>query len=166
MLQYLSSSEQTAAILFWTFGSLSKTTWISLGIIAIVFITILLLFLKDVWKLTALKLGDNKARSLGVNVDFLRRKVLILVSIVTATAVSFVGPISFIGLVGPHIARLLVGDDQRFYLPLSALTGAALLSVSSTLSELLTPGSIFPIGIITSFIGVPFFLFLILRRKN
>ena len=79
---------------------------------------------------------------------------------------SFVGTIGFIGLVGPHIARLLVGDDQRFYLPLSALMGAMLLSIASTLSKIIMPGSIFPIGIVTSFIGVPFFLSLILKRKK
>lgn len=166
MLQYMSSSEQTTAILFWTFGSLSKTNWQSLCVTSLVLFLIFILFSRDAWRLTALKLGDNKARSLGVNVAFLRRKVMVLVSIVTATAVCFVGPIGFIGLVGPHIARLLVGDDQRFYLPLSALTGAALLSVSSTLSKLVMPGSIFPIGIITSFIGVPFFLSLLLKRRK
>jgi iron complex transport system permease protein len=166
LLQYMSSNQQMAAILFWMFGNLSKTTWVNLGITAVVLAVVLGLFSMDVWKLTALKLGDNKARSLGVNVEGLRRKVLILVSIATATAVSFVGIIGFVGLVGPHIARLLVGDDQRFYLPLSVLTGAVLLSISSTLSKLIMPGSIFPIGIITSFIGVPFFLSLILRRRK
>ncbi|MFZ7137791.1 MAG: FecCD family ABC transporter permease [archaeon] len=166
LVQYFSSSTQTSAILFWMFGSLAKTTWISLGINCVVLAIVLILFAMDTWKLTALKLGDNKARSLGVNIEGLRRKVLILVSVITATAVSFVGTIGFIGLVGPHIARLLVGDDQRFFLPLSALTGSILMSVASTLSKLVTPGSVFPIGIITSFIGVPFFLSLLLKRRT
>ena len=166
LLQYVGSYQQTAAVLFWLFGSLSKTTWTTLGINFVVLVVVVFLFSIDAWKLTALKLGDNKARSLGVNVEGLRRKVLIFVSIVTATAVSFVGTIGFIGLVGPHIARLSVGDDQRFYLPLSALTSAIMLSIASTLSKLVMPGSIFPIGIITSFIGVPFFLSLLLKRRT
>ena len=83
------------------------------------------------------------------------------------SAVCFVGTIGFIGLVGPHIARILVGEDQRFFLPMSALAGALLLSAASIGSKLIIPGAIFPIGIITSFIGVPFFLLLILfKRRN
>jgi iron complex transport system permease protein len=148
------------------FGSLSKATWTNLGITAAVMLIVLALFAKNAWKLTALKLGDNKARSLGVNVEKIRRNVLIAVSLITATAVSFVGTIGFIGLVGPHIARMLVGDDQRYYLPLSALMGAALLSIASTISKLIMPGSIFPIGIITSFIGVPFFLSLVWKKRR
>jgi iron complex transport system permease protein len=155
-----------AAVLFWMFGSLSKATlqniWICSAILAIVFAV----FASDAWKLTSLKLGDNKAKSLGVDVEKLRRKAMLYVSLITATAVSFVGTIGFIGLVGPHMARMLVGDDQRFYLPLSALMGAMLLSLASTLSKLVVPGSVFPIGIVTSFIGVPFFVSLILRNKK
>ncbi len=166
LLQYIASNQQMAAVLFWMFGSLSKATlqniWICSAILAIVFAV----FASDAWKLTSLKLGDNKAKSLGVDVEKLRRKAMLYVSLITATAVSFVGTIGFIGLVGPHMARMLVGDDQRFYLPLSALMGAMLLSLASTLSKLVVPGSVFPIGIVTSFIGVPFFVSLILRNKK
>jgi iron complex transport system permease protein len=166
LLQYMASNQQMAAILFWMFGSLSKATLANAGICAAIMVALFAIFASDAWKLTALKLGDNKAKSLGIDVEGLRRKSLICVSLITATAVSFVGTIGFIGLVGPHIARLLVGDDQRFYLPLSALMGAMLLSIASTLSKIIMPGSIFPIGIVTSFIGVPFFLSLILKRKK
>ncbi|WP_019177809.1 FecCD family ABC transporter permease [Methanomassiliicoccus luminyensis] len=166
LLQYLASSQQMSAILFWLFGSLSRADWTNVTIIGVVLLVISLVFVMDAWKLTALKLGDSKAMSLGVNVKRLRQKVLIGVSLLTATAVSFAGTIGFIGLVGPHISRMLVGDDQRYYLPMSALMGAALLSLSSTVSKLVSPGVIFPIGIITSFIGVPFFIMLILRRRK
>ncbi|GAB6156481.1 hypothetical protein JCM17380_52330 [Desulfosporosinus burensis] len=121
---------------------------------------------KDTWKLTALKLGDEKAKSLGINVERLRLKTFVLISLLTASAVCFVGTIGFIGLVGPHIARMLVGEDQRFFLPLSALGGALLLSVASIGSKMIIPGAIFPIGIVTSLIGVPFFFSLILTQKR
>lgn len=166
LLQYLGSNQQMAAILFWLFGSLNRANWTNVALIGVVLIVIFVVFVMDAWKLTALKLGDNKAMSLGVNVKRLRQKVLIGVSLLTATAVSFAGTIGFIGLVGPHISRMLVGDDQRYYLPMAALMGAALLSLSSTVSKLISPGVIFPIGIITSFIGVPFFLMLILRKRK
>lgn len=166
LLQFLASNQQMAAILFWLFGSLTRANWTNVTIIGIVLLVISLMFAMDAWKLTALKLGDSKAMSLGVNVKRLRQRVLIGVSLLTATAVSFAGTIGFIGLVGPHISRMLVGDDQRYYLPMAALMGAALLSLSSTVSKLVSPGLIFPIGIITSFIGVPFFIALIMRKRR
>lgn len=166
LLQYLASEEELQAVVFWLFGSLLKTTWPKLGIASAVLLVVMPLLVKDAWKLTALRLGDEKARSLGVNVERLRLKVFISVSILTAAAVCFVGTIGFIGLVGPHIARMLVGEDQRFFLPMSALGGAVLLSGASIASKLIIPGAIFPIGIITSLIGVPFFLSVILAKRR
>ena len=93
----------------------------------------------------------------------LRKVTFILISLLTATAVSFVGSIGFVGIVAPHIARMIIGEDQRFFLPMSACLGALLLSVASTVSKIILPGVIFPIGIVTSLIGVPFFFFLLLK---
>lgn len=103
---------------------------------------------------------------MGVNVERLRREMFFLISLLTATAVAFVGSIGFIGIVGPHVARMIVGEDQRYFMPMSALNGAILLSVSSIISKILVPGTIFPIGILTSLIGVPFFFFLILKQRG
>ncbi|KWV89769.1 Hemin transport system permease protein HmuU [Pseudomonas fluorescens] len=96
----------------------------------------------------------------------LRFQTLIMVSLLAAFPVAFVGTIGFIGLVGPHIARMLIGEDQRFFLPASLLTGALILSASSVVSKTLIPGAIFPIGVVTSLIGVPFFISLILGAKK
>lgn len=164
-LQYLSSAEVLQNIVFWTFGSLSKSNWTNLSIIAGVFAVTFFLFIKNSWKLTAMRLGDNRARSMGVNVDRLRKEMFILVSILTATTVAFVGSIGFIGIIGPHIARMIVGEDQRFFLPMSAISGAIILSTASAITKIIVPGAIFPIGIITSLIGVPFFFLLLLKRK-
>lgn len=166
LLQYMASENQLQAVVFWLFGSLMKATWLKLAIVTAVLVLLIPMFAGDAWKLTALRLGDSKAQSLGINVRKLRLKVFIGVSLITATAVCFVGTIGFVGLVAPHISRMLVGEDQRFFLPLSALSGALLLSAASVGSKMIMPGSIFPIGIITSFIGVPFFLALILARKE
>ena len=109
-------------------------------------------------------MGEDRARSFGVDVRRLRYGSLLRISLLAATAVAFVGTIGFVGLVGPHMARLLVGEDQRFLLPASALVGALLLSLSSIASKLILPGVIVPVGIVTALIGVPVFVVLVFRR--
>ncbi len=166
LLQYIASEQALQQVVFWTLGSLVKATWPKIGIAICVLLVTTPLFVKHVWTLTALRLGDDKAQSLGINVQRLRLQVLVSVSLLAAAAVAFVGTIGFVGLVGPHVARMLVGEDQRFFLPMSAITGAILLSAASIVSKMITPGAIFPIGIITSLVGVPFFLGLILTRRR
>ena len=157
LLQYHASLEELQSMVFWLFGSLTKATWIKVCIATVVLLLIVPLIIKDAWQLTALRLGDQKARSLGANVERLRLKTMMYISILTAAAVCFVGTIGFIGLVAPHIARIIVGEDQRFFFPCSALGGALLLSCASVGSKVIVPGAIYPIGIITAIIGVPFF---------
>ena len=162
LLQFLASPEALQQIVFWLFGSLLRASLGKVGIVAIVLAIALPLLLADAWRLTALKLGDDRARALGVRVDRLRLRAFVVVSLLTGAAVAFVGTIGFIGLVAPHIARMLVGEDQRHMLPASAAFGALLLSIASVVSKLVMPGTVFPIGIITALIGVPFFAWLIL----
>ena len=162
MLQFLASPEALQQIVFWLFGSLLRASLGKVGIVTIVLAVALPLLLADAWRLTALKLGDDRARALGVRVDRLRLRAFVVVSLLTGAAVAFVGTIGFIGLVAPHIARMLVGEDQRHMLPASAAFGALLLSIASVVSKLVMPGTVFPIGIITALIGVPFFAWLIL----
>ena len=165
LMQYIATPEESQKILFWLFGALSKAKWQTLAITAAVTLICILLLFANVWQLTALRLGEARAASMGVNLAALRMRVLVIVAVMTATVISFVGTIGFIGLVAPHVARMLVGEDQRYFLPTSMLTGAAFLSAASVLSKLINPGAEFPIGIITSFIGVPFFFWIILSRK-
>lgn len=166
LLQYIASEQALQQVVFWTLGSLAKATWGKVGIGVAVILLTLPLLVRQAWQLTALRLGDDKARSLGINVQRLRLQVLLITSLLAAVAVAFVGTIGFVGLVGPHVARMLVGEDQRFFLPVSALAGAVLLSVTSIISKSITPGLLFPIGILTSLIGVPFFLGLILTKRR
>ncbi len=166
LLQYTATDAQISEIVFWMMGSLTRTSWQGWWICVVLFALVTPLFLLRTWQLTALRMGDDKAQSMGINVERLRIEILIGVSLLAATAVSFVGTIAFIGLVGPHIARMLVGEDQRFFMPLSVLTGALLMSMTSVLSKSITPGVVYPAGIITSLIGIPFFLSLVLKTKN
>lgn len=166
LLEYLASAEALAAVVFWTMGSLTKATWPKVFITAAVLAVTLPLFARQAWALTALRLGEDKAASFGVDVRRLRLRTMLTVSLLAAVPVAFVGTIGFIGLVGPHMARMLVGEDQRFFLPASVLCGALLLSVTSVVSKTLLPGAILPIGVITALVGVPFFFVLIFTSRR
>jgi len=165
-LQYVASEEELQAIVFWMFGSLQGATWGKVAVVAGAVLVCAPLLGAMAWRLTSLRMGDARARSLGVDVQRVRLQTLVLVSTLTAAAVCFAGAIGFIGLVAPHLARALVGEDQRFFMPLSALLGALLLSVASIGSKMVSPGAILPIGIATAFIGVPFFAAMVLTRRR
>lgn len=143
LMQYMATPEALQNIVFWTMGSLTKANWLSISIVLVALLVMLPLMMRESWRLTALKLGDEKASGLGVNVENLRVKIFLFISIITAVAVSFVGTIGFIGIVGPHIARMLVGEDQRYFLPLSAVCGMVILSLASIASKMLIPGQCF-----------------------
>ncbi len=166
LLQFLASPEALQQIVFWLFGSLLRATLPQVGVVALILAASLPLLLRDAWRLTALRLGDERARALGVRVDALRLRAFVLVSLLTGVAVAFVGTIGFVGLVAPHLARLLVGEDQRHLLPASGVAGALLLSASSVASKLILPGTVFPIGIVTALVGVPCLAWLVLASRG
>lgn len=164
LLQYLASAEALQAIVFWIMGSLTRANWPKVGAMAAVLALALPLALRDAWRLTALRLGEERAASFGVDVNRLRRASLLRTALLAGTAVSFVGTIGFIGLVAPHIARKLCGEDHRFYLPASALVGALMLSLAAVVAKAILPGAALPVGIVTALVGVPFFLAIVMRR--
>ncbi|MFP1764267.1 FecCD family ABC transporter permease [Lonsdalea quercina] len=166
MLQFVANEDTLQGLVFWTMGSLARASWEKLGVLLLVLAVVMPLSMMNSWKLTALRLGEDRAISFGINVRRLRLATLLRISILSALSVAFVGPIGFIGLVAPHIARLIFGEDHRFYLPASALTGALVLSLASVVSKNLLPGVIIPVGIVTSLVGVPFFLSIILRHRE
>ena len=161
LLQYFASEQALAAVVFWTMGSLTKASWMKVGVTFAILLICIPLFARRAWALTAIRLGETRAAAMGVPVRRLRLETLVLVSLLAGVPVSFVGTIGFIGIVGPHIARLLLGEDQRFFLPGALLSGALILSATSVLSKTLLPGAVLPIGIITALVGVPFFAVLI-----
>ena len=166
MMQFIASEDTLQGLVFWTMGSLARASWAKLGIMLAVFALMLPLSMMNSWKLTALRLGEDRAISFGIDVRRLRLGTLLRISMLSALAVAFVGPIGFIGLVAPHIARMIFGEDHRFYLPASALIGELVLSMASIASKNLIPGIIIPVGIVTSLVGVPFFLSIILRHRG
>ncbi|MEI7345341.1 FecCD family ABC transporter permease [Dickeya chrysanthemi] len=166
ILQFIANEDTLQGLVFWTMGSLARSSWEKLGILLAVLAVVMPLSMMSSWKLTALRLGEDRAISFGINVRRLRLATLLRISFLSALSVAFVGPIGFIGLVAPHIARMIFGEDHRFYLPASALTGALVLSLASVASKNLLPGIIIPVGIVTSLVGVPFFLSIILRNRG
>lgn len=166
LIQFVATQEALQQLVFWSMGSLSRATWQKLGILALVVAAVIPFSLRAAWPMTALRLGEDRARSFGVHVGRLRFMGLLRVSVLASASVAFVGTIGFIGLVGPHIARLLVGEDHRFFLPAAILTGALVMSLSSVAAKTLVPGAVLPVGIVTALIGVPFFMALILFRRE
>lgn len=166
ILQYVADDEDLKSLVFWNMGSLLKATWLKFWIVFVVLAVCAVVLYLNSWKLTAMTLDDTKARSLGVNTQRMRRMVILITSLLTAFAVCFVGAIGFVGIIAPHIARQFVGEDQRFFLPLSALLGSFVVSLAFVASKLVIPGVILPIGLVTAVIGIPIFLVIIFRKTR
>ncbi|OFM61095.1 iron-siderophore ABC transporter permease [Corynebacterium sp. HMSC058E07] len=166
LMQYRATTEALQQIVFWTMGSLQRANWTSNAIIVGALAIAIPFTVLNSWKLTALRLGDDRAAALGINVQRLRVTTLVVSSLLAASAVAFAGVIGFIGLVGPHVARMLVGEDQRYFAPASMAAGALLLAAAHAVSITVVPGVAVPIGIITSLVGVPFFLILVFVRRR
>lgn len=165
-LQFIADADALQQIVFWTLGSLARADLPKVALVALVLALCLAMAMAQAWQLTTLRVGEEQARSLGIRVGRLRTLALLRVSLLTGVSTAFVGEIGFIGLVGPHIARLLLGEDHRFFLPASALAGALLLSLSSIVSRALLPGVVLPVGLVTAMVGVPLFIGLILSRSR
>jgi iron complex transport system permease protein len=154
------------AVVFWLLGGLSSATWESILMILPIVLVASVLMIKKSWDINVMSLGEEVATSLGVN----SRQVLVICmalgTLATASIISFTGVIGFICLVSPHIARMVIGSDHRFLLPCSLVTGALLLLCSDTLARLVLMPSEVPVGIVTSLMGVPFLLYLLLSRRR
>ncbi|MET4104300.1 iron complex transport system permease protein [Roseovarius sp. MBR-78] len=164
LLQFMAAPEVLQQIVFWLFGSLLKASWTSVKVLCVILVVTLPFILREVWNLTALRLGDGNAASLGLNVESLRRRVLVLVALLTAGAVSFTGTIGFVGLIAPHVGRSLVGEDHRFGLPMAGIMGAVVLVAASVIGKAISPGAVIPVGIITAIAGIPMLLAIILLK--
>ncbi len=165
-LQYLGQSEQVAEVVFWMMGSLGRSSWEKVGIVSVIIALCFPYLLLKSWDINALGAGDETATSLGVNVERTRVLCMMAVSLITAGVICFTGTIGFIGLVSPHITRMVIGGDHRFLLPASALVGGLLLLAADTAARTILAPVIMPVGIMTAFLGVPFFVYLFMKRKK
>ncbi len=166
LVQFVASADALQQLVFWGMGSLARANWSTVSLLAAAVACVLPFSLAASWRLTALRLGEERARSYGIDVGRFRFFALLRISLLAATAVAFTGTIGFVGLVGPHIARLVIGEDHRFLLPASALTGAVMMSAASVASKSLVPGLLLPVGIVTSLVGLPVFFALLTRQSR
>jgi iron complex transport system permease protein len=161
----VADDKQLRSVVFWSMGSLGGATWRNnLAILPLIALGLIVLPRKA-RDLNLLVLGEREARHLGVDVDRTRFLMIIVVALTTAAAVAFAGIIGFVGLIVPHLIRLVSGPDHRVLLPASALAGASLLVLTDLLARTLVSPLELPIGIVTSLLGAPFFLFLLLRTR-
>lgn len=164
LMLFLASPEAMQQIVFWLFGSLLKANMQGVMITGSVLICSLTICLQQAWRLTALSAGEEQAQGLGINVSALRKLAFLLATLLTAASVSFVGTIGFVGLVAPHFACMLVGEDQRYLICVSALCGSLLLVSASIVSKLVLPNGVVPIGIIIALIGVPVLFYFVTKQ--
>ena len=162
-LQYFADDVQLAAMVFWTFGDTARASWKELGFITVVAVLASIFFMFNRWNYNAIDAGDETAKGLGVNVKRIRIFGMLVASVVTAIIVAFLGIIGFVGLVCPHIVRRLIGDDHRFLIPGTCIMGGILLLAADTVARIMLAPHILPVAILTSFLGAPVFIYLLIR---
>ncbi len=166
IIQYFSDSNQLSTAIYWSFGNLSRATYLENLIMFVVIIGSFIYFFLNRLNYDALTSGFDTAKTMGVNIGVISIVSLFLASLITAVCVSFLGIIGFIGLMAPHIMKRLVGDNHKFLLPGSFLSGVAILLIADTISRVIVSGISLPVGAITSLFGGPMFIYLLIRGKK
>ncbi len=165
-LIYISKDEQLRDLTFWNMGSLAAATWTKNIVLAVVMVVSYFVLLPKGKALNAMMLGERDAQHLGINVERLKKQIVIIASLMVGTCVAFSGTIGFVGLIVPYILRLLFKSDYTFILPLSAVLGSILLLIADTISRSIVAPSELPIGILTSLIGGPIFIAILIKFKK
>jgi iron complex transport system permease protein len=167
LIQYISPEQNAVqAIVFWLMGGLYTATWDSILIcLPIVGITIILMMFQS-WNINIMSMGEEVAVSLGVNSKRVLASNMILETIATASIIAFTGIIGFVDLIAPHIARMLIGNDHRYLIPCSMLLGSLMLLGADTVGRLIIMPTELPVGIVTSLLGVPFFVYLLISKRR
>jgi iron complex transport system permease protein len=167
LIQYLAPEDQAVrAVVFWLMGGLNSATWQNIIImIPIVAVSVVLMMLQS-WNINVMSMGEDVATSLGVNSKRVLAVNMVLETLVTASIIAFTGVIGFVDLISPHIARMLIGSDHRYLIPCSILMGSLLLLCSDTVGRLILMPAELPVGIVTSLLGVPFFIYILVSKRR
>lgn len=164
--QYLGTAEQVQAVVFWMMGSVSVASWETVFIVFIIAALSIPYLIYRASDITIIGAGDETAHSLGINVERVRMRTLVFGALLTASVTAFCGIIGFVGLVSPHITRMIIGGDNRYVIPGSALVGGILLLGADTIARTVLAPMILPVGIMTAFVGVPFFMYLFMKKRK
>lgn len=166
ILQFFADDTELAAMVFWTFGDLGRAGWSQVTFLTIAALAAMAFFWWKAWDYNAIDSGEESACALGVKVKHVRIIGMLMASLITALIVSSVGVIGFVGLVAPHMVRRLIGDDHRFLIPGSAIMGAILLLGADLAARTVISPRILPVSVLTSFLGAPLFIYLIMRGNR
>ena len=166
ILQFYATDVGLSAAVVWSFGNLGRATYKTDAFMFAIVLIGMIFFQLMSWRFNALLCGEATAGSMGIHVNMLRLCSMLLASMITAVCVSFLGIIGFVGIICPHITKKLLGQDHRFAIPMSALSGSLLLLMADTLSRSIGNGSALPVGAITSLLGAPFFIAIIFTGKE
>ncbi|HCG9711027.1 TPA: iron ABC transporter permease [Vibrio parahaemolyticus] len=165
-LSFSADDQMLRDLTLWSMGSLAGANWAGIGLASVTLVVLLFWFHKKAMSLNALLLGESEARHLGVPVQKLKRQLILLSAVGVGVTVSICGAIGFIGLVIPHLGRMLAGPDHRTLLPISALLGALLLTCADMIARVLLAPAELPVGIVTALIGAPFFIYLLFQQRG
>ena len=166
LIQYFAEDTQVAAVVFWTFGDLGRASYREIAIMAVIAAASFVFFYCNRWNFNAMESGEGTAHGLGLNVRRTRLLGMIVGAFAASSVIAFCGTINFIGLVAPHIMRRFIGSDYRYLLVASALAGAGILLLSDIIARMALVGVVLPISAITSFVGAPLFLYLLMRGAH
>ena len=167
IIQYFAEdTTSVAAVVFWTFGDLGRVAWHEIGIMSAVIALCFIYFIFHKWEYNAIDAGEDDARSLGVNIERVRLGGMLASAVIAAVCVSFLGMIAFVGLVAPQITKRIIGNDKRFLITGSAITGILILLVSDTLARVILSPQTLPVGSVTAFLGGPMFLYLLIKGNG
>ncbi len=166
LFSFLADNDMLRRISLWQMGSLETADWRQIAYCVVVFSILMVVLPRESKALNAMLLGESEARHLGIGVEWLKRRLIIYTSLGVGVAVSVAGIIAFVGLVVPHLIRLLIGPDHRHLLPASALLGGILLVSSDAVSRVVVAPSELPIGVVTAVLGVPFFISILVHQRG
>jgi iron complex transport system permease protein len=167
VLSYFSEAEQIQQYVFWSFGSLGNLSWNELLVFSIIYTVGMLALFSVIKPLNSFLLGENYAKSLGINIKKSRNIILLVTSLLTGVITAFAGPIAFIGIAVPHIAKMFFSSsNHKILIPASALTGAIILLICDSIAQLPTSEFTLPINAITSLFGAPIVIWLLVRKKK
>lgn len=166
LLSYFSDNDMLRQISLWQMGNLSGASWLKVGIMGSAALLLLICFPRDSRALNALLLGESEARHLGIDVQRVKQRLILLTALGVGISVALAGLVGFVGLIIPHMVRLAIGPDHRWLVPASALAGATLLVIADSLARIVVIPAELPTGILTALLGAPFFVVLLLQQRK
>lgn len=166
LIQYFADDTEIASAVFWTFGDLSRINYEHTKIMFVITMISFVVFYHLKWDLNCMDLGEETAHSLGVDTVKVRNMAVLFAAINTGISVAFVGMIGFVGLLAPQITKRVIGEDKRYMIIGTLLMGAIIILVSDTIARTIMAPTVLPVGVVTSFLGAPLFIYILLKEKG